>query len=85
MVLPSETDGKRTISEWTEELRKAVQIALEARPAADAECLFCNRDGEGYVDEGTGTAKGWDSLWQGLRWAAGYLPNNGRRYSKPAS
>jgi integrase len=60
------SSGKRTIYEWTEELRKAVQIALEARPATDAKYLFCNRDGEGYVDENIGTAKGWDSLWQGF-------------------
>jgi integrase len=60
------SSGKRTIYEWTEELRNAVQIALEARPTAHAEHLFCNRDGEGYVDEDTGTAKGWDSLWQGF-------------------
>lgn len=59
------SSGKRTIYEWTEELRKAVQIALEAS-TVDAEHLFCNRDGEGYVDEETGTAKGWDSLWQGF-------------------
>jgi integrase len=60
------SSGKRTIYEWTEELRKAVQIAAEARPAANAEYLFCNRHGEGYVDADTGTAKGWDSLWQGF-------------------
>jgi integrase len=58
--------GKRTIYEWTDELRKAVEMAMEARPNPDAKTLFCNRDGESYVDGDTGTAKGWDSLWQGF-------------------
>lgn len=56
--------GKRTLYEWTDELRAAVQMALDARPVDIAPHLFCNRLGEGYVDELTGLANGWDSMWQ---------------------
>jgi integrase len=57
------TTGKRTIYEWTPELRAAVELAKEVRPAT-SEFLFCKRDGTGYVDETTGEAHGWDSMWQ---------------------
>lgn len=57
------SSGKRTIYEWTPELKAAVQMALEARPAKSS-YLFCNRDGEGYVNETTGKAPGWKSMWQ---------------------
>ena len=59
-----ETTGKRTIYEWTDELRAAVAMAKEARPVHISPFLFCNRDGAGYFDETTGTANGWDSMWQ---------------------
>ena len=26
--------------------------------------IFCKRDGQGYLDEATGEAHGWDSMWQ---------------------
>ena len=55
--------GKRTIYEWTPELREAVERAKAARPALSP-FLFCKRDGKGYVDEATGEAHGWDSMWQ---------------------
>lgn len=57
------TTGKRTIYEWSPELRAAVAMALETRPKASA-YLFCNRDGEGYIDENIGRASGWKSMWQ---------------------
>lgn len=57
------TTGKRTIYEWGPELRAAVDMALAARPRASA-FLFCNRDGEGYVNEDLGRASGWKSMWQ---------------------
>jgi hypothetical protein len=57
------TTGKRTIYEWTPELRVAVELAKAVRPAT-SEFLFCKRDGTGYVDETTGEAHGWDSMWQ---------------------
>lgn len=55
--------GKRTIYEWTPELRAAVEQARAVRPALSP-FLFCNRDGQGYIDEDTGEAHGWDSMWQ---------------------
>jgi len=56
--------GRRVIYEWTDELRAAVQAALDARPVDIAPWLFCNRRGHCYVDEETGQANGWDSIWQ---------------------
>jgi integrase len=55
--------GKRTIYEWTPELRAAVELAKAVRPALSP-FLFANREGKGYVDETTGEAHGWDSMWQ---------------------
>lgn len=57
--------GKVTIYEWTDELRHAIEFALDARPA-NGKTLFCNRDGESYIKKSSGTAKGWDALWQGF-------------------
>jgi integrase len=55
--------GKRTVYLWTDELRGAVQEALAARPVDISPWLFCNRRGECYIDEETGRAGGWESLW----------------------
>lgn len=55
--------GKRTIYEWTPALQAAVQEAKEARPAL-SNFLFCTRKGLGFFNEKTGTASGWDSMWQ---------------------
>lgn len=55
--------GKRTIYEWSPELRAAVDMALAARPR-DSAFLFCNRDGAGYINETVGRASGWKSMWQ---------------------
>lgn len=66
-VTPRKTrasSGKRTIYEWTEELRAAVKMAQDARPNRKSEYLFCNRRGECYVDEENGRAYGWSSMWQ---------------------
>jgi len=57
------TTGKRTIYEWTPELCAAVELAKAVRPALSP-FLFCNRDGKSYIDESTGEAHGWDSMWQ---------------------
>lgn len=56
--------GKKTIYEWTPELRKAVDEALKARPKKDSDYLFCTRSGKGYVNEALGRASGWKSMWQ---------------------
>jgi integrase len=58
--------GKRTIYEWSDELRLAVEIALAARAADVSTHLFCNRLGKGYLNETKATAKGWDALWHGF-------------------
>lgn len=55
--------GKRTIYEWTPELREAVAMAKAARPRVST-FLFCNNKGAGYVNERTGKAPGWKSMWQ---------------------
>lgn len=57
------SSGKRTIYEWSDELRAAVQMAIDARPVDISPFLFCNRRGEGYINEETGEAHGWDSMW----------------------
>lgn len=60
----AKTTGKRTIYEWTPELKAAVQDALESRPVHIAPWLFCNKLGECYFDDEKETASGWDSMWQ---------------------
>jgi len=59
----AESTGKRTIYVWTPELRDAIELAKATRPALSS-FLFCNRKGEGYIDESTGESHGWDSMWQ---------------------
>jgi hypothetical protein len=60
----AEDVGKRTIYEWTPELRAAVQDAMMYRPVHISPFLFCNNRGEGYIDETTGKPSGWNSMWQ---------------------
>ena len=57
------TTGKKTIYEWTPELRTAIELVRATRPALSP-FLFCNRKGEGYINEETGESHGWDSMWQ---------------------
>lgn len=54
---------KAVVFKWTEELRAAVDQAKEARPVNISPWLFCNRRGLGYLNEETGEATGWDSMW----------------------
>lgn len=56
--------GKPIIYEWTEELRAAVEMARAVRPVHISPFLFCNKKGQGYVDEKTGDPSGWNSMWQ---------------------
>lgn len=58
------TTGKKTIYEWTDELKKVIAEIKEVRPIDISPFLFCTRLGEGYYDEKTGAASGWDSMWQ---------------------
>jgi integrase len=60
------SSGKKTLYLWTDDLRAAVKDALAARPVDISPWLFCNRSGECYLDEETGRAGGWDSLWRGF-------------------
>lgn len=60
----SDRTGMRTIYEWTPELRSAVDDAKSARPVHISPFLFCNKKGDGYIDEATGKAEGWVSMWQ---------------------
>lgn len=55
--------GKKTIYVWSDELRDAVKMAKLARPRLSP-FLFCNRDGNGYINEETSRAPGWKSMWQ---------------------
>lgn len=59
----AKTTGHKKIIEWSDELRAAVQDALEARPLDIAPWLFCDKDGGCYIDD-EGLASGWDSMWQ---------------------
>ncbi len=66
-VTPGKTEhstGKRLIIEWSDELREAVAMAKAARPVKLAPWLFCNMRGEGYFDEESGRAGGWDTMWR---------------------
>lgn len=56
--------GKRTIYTWTPALMDAVEQAKAARPVHISPFLFCNRRGESYVNEATGEAQGFQSIWQ---------------------
>jgi integrase len=59
------TAGKRTIYDYVlaPERLDAVKRALAVRPELSP-FLFCNRRGESYFNEETGTCNGWDSMWQ---------------------
>lgn len=65
--------GKRTVYQWDDEvvdgaaisgpLRQAVEMAMAARPKP-SQFLFCTSTAAGYVNEETGKAPGWKSMWQ---------------------
>jgi integrase len=57
------TTGKKTVYQWTPELRQAVDLARQARPV-DSDLLFCTREGHSFLNEEKGTAPGWKSMWQ---------------------
>ena len=66
-VTPAKTagsTGKSIILTWTDELRAAVEMAKAARPVRIAPWLFCNRDGASYINEVSGRAGGWDTMWR---------------------
>jgi integrase len=61
----AETTGKSTIYEYSTvpERKRYVDEAIAARPVLSP-FLFCNKFGEGYIDEETGECDGFDSVWQ---------------------
>ena len=59
----AESTGKRTIYMWSPELRAAIEQAKATRPCISP-FLFCTKTGESYVNEDTGEAYGWKSMWQ---------------------
>ena len=66
-VMPSKTassSGRKSFRKWTPELREIVQECLTARPVDIGPFLFCNKRGESYFDEDSGSANGFDSIWQ---------------------
>jgi integrase len=60
----STTTGKAIIYEWSPDLRAAIDMAKDARQVHISPWLFCNKQGEGYLNEKTGNAAGWKSMWQ---------------------
>ena len=58
------SSGKKTIYEWSPTLKAAVDLARSSRGHPRSAFLFCNRKGEGYINELTGKASGWKSMWQ---------------------
>lgn len=56
--------GKRTVYLWTPELIDVKNQAIALRPVHISPFLFCNKKGEGYINEATGSSNGWDSMWQ---------------------
>jgi integrase len=66
-VTPHKTarsSGKQIIYEWTPELHLAIELSKASRPIDISPYLFCNRSGTCYINEGTGEAHGWKSMWQ---------------------
>ncbi|WP_237165236.1 tyrosine-type recombinase/integrase [Pandoraea vervacti] len=68
-VMPAKTahsTRKRLIIEWTPALRDAIDGAKAVRPSQRSEWLFCTQLGESFLNEDTGRAGSWDSMWQGF-------------------
>lgn len=66
-VLPhktAKTTRKRIIIQWSDQLHRAIDSALAARPVDISPFVFCTRAGTSYVNEKTRSTNGWDSLWQ---------------------
>lgn len=55
--------SKPIFYEWSDALRSAIEKAKDARPVDISPFLFCDKYGRGYLDEETGRAEGWASMW----------------------
>jgi integrase len=64
VAVATQKTGKPVIYDWTPELRQAIEDAKAARPLEISPWLFCTKQGNPYVNEKTGEASGWDSMWQ---------------------
>jgi integrase len=60
------TTGKQLIIRWSTDLQRAVHLTKDARQVKLSPFLFCNRRGDGHIDELTGRAGSWDSMWNGF-------------------
>lgn len=64
------TTGAKQIFAWVDKegrdtgRRAAWDGALAARPLDIARLVFCNDEGDGYLDEETGRSNGFSSIWQ---------------------
>ena len=56
--------GKSIVYQWSEELKAAVEMAKAARPVDVSPYIFCTNRGKCYLNEATGEAQGWGSMWQ---------------------
>lgn len=66
-VKPSKTEnstGRVQTFEWNPVRRHAWDMALAARPIDIGPYVFCNSAGEPFFKEETGTASGFESIWQ---------------------
>lgn len=59
-----DSTGKKTIYAYDNvpERKLAVEDAIKSRPCLSP-FLFCNKRGEGYINEETEECHGWDSMW----------------------
>ena len=67
IVRPHKTiNARRTahILQWTPALKQAVEQAKTTRAIDFSPWLFCTRKGKGYINEESGQATGWNSMWQ---------------------
>jgi integrase len=67
IVRPHKTMSTKSsvrIFEWTPALKQAVEQAKAAGAIDFSPWLFCTSEGEGYFNEDSGQATGWDSMWQ---------------------
>jgi integrase len=66
-VTPHKTQnssGKSIIYKWNSDLRLAIDEVRKTRPLDISKWLFCDRFGNPYIDESTGAAEGFSSMWQ---------------------
>lgn len=66
-VQPSKTENtteRVQFFKWTPDRKRAWDMALAARPIDIGPYVFCNTLGEPYFKEDTGSASGFESIWQ---------------------